>query len=399
MHQQAMSVWNVMLTLVVAFLLAGSSRAQGCTYLLKMFDEGGDGWEGSYLSVQINGGPPSQYTCTTDYAEVELPVDIGDAVQLLYMAGSSAESEIGYAIELADQEPWNSVKFASTWGPTAGYYFVVDCLPLNPMLSDCLGAPEHIWSTTPGITYPYNANVYRTGKVIDLDAATQGCLTDGEVHGIWIMLRSEFPFNYIPQGALDLTIDPGLLGSGNYDFAIWGPFDNGGGLWDACPDLGEPIRCSRSTLTGMTGLSSAALDEFENETGDGWLAPIWMGIEAYYMLYVTDAVPSLGFGFTFDAFTLSTNAMALPLGRQALTVVPNPANAQAAVFLPSGHTKASQLVVMDAMGRVVQRVNVPSNGPLQRIPIDIEGLAPAIYSVYLVNADGSALAQGRFVRE
>lgn len=108
--------------------------------------------------------------------------------------------------------------------------------------------------------------------VQELNVSNSGCLST-ENQSSW--------FYFSPQStgtiAFMLTPDP----MQDYDFAIWGPYDE-----PSCPPSEPPIRCSWSAAQVSTGLQAGAGDVSEGAGGDGVVDPITVGPGEIGMVYI-----------------------------------------------------------------------------------------------------------------
>jgi hypothetical protein len=96
-------------------LFAGS---QDCTYTLSMHDSYGDGWNGGYLAVFLNGGLVGNYYASNYGSTAAFQVSEGDALELFYTAGDY-ENENSY--QLYDPA-WNFL-FGDGPNPQTGNVF------------------------------------------------------------------------------------------------------------------------------------------------------------------------------------------------------------------------------------------------------------------------------------
>jgi hypothetical protein len=174
--------------------------------------------------------------------------------------------------------------------PNIGTPYVVtaDCTPpTNSPQQDCIG----------GVTLCSNANVVNTsthtGCTLDLNAANRGCLSANEVQGTW------YYFSPSTSGTLGFTLVP-TNPTDDYDFALWGPFDN-----TQCP-TGPPVRCSwfdgTTFSSTTTGMGNGATDVSEGAapppaTVDGWVQTLNVIANKVYVLYI-DNYSASGQNFT-----------------------------------------------------------------------------------------------------
>ncbi|MCB0767126.1 MAG: PKD domain-containing protein [Flavobacteriales bacterium] len=273
-----------------------------CIYQLELFDSFGDGWgTGARIGYSVNGGPVTLDSLEAGgYAVRLIGVDIGDVLTLSYTAGAlNAENSVGlglYGTAGAFYQGWNM----ST--STDLYTGVVDCEAPPPLPGDCVGATRLCGDTV------FPGAALTNGFAVDLNPTNQGCLISGERGGIWTR------FTIATDGTLGFTLSP--VWTSDFDFAIWGPLDS-----IVCPPVGNPTRCSYSALSGNTGLSTAALDNFEGPNGDGWLSALAVQAGEQYLLYIDNySQESSPLGMTWQ------------LSDGASLLCPPPPNAQFQVF-------------------------------------------------------------------
>ena len=125
------------------FLLLGlfaTSLSAQCIYTVNLFDSFGDGWNGSELTITIN-GEATIYTIDdgTDFS-ADIMIEPGDMIELSYLAGAF-QNEVTY--ELLDNN--GSVIFADGPNPTEGDVFQIvgSCsmcgFPSNIIFDEILG--------------------------------------------------------------------------------------------------------------------------------------------------------------------------------------------------------------------------------------------------------------------
>ncbi|PWW29871.1 T9SS type B sorting domain-containing protein [Chryseobacterium sp. AG844] len=98
---------------------------------------------------------------------------------------------------------------------------------------------------------------YTPGGHGDIAEDLGGCLTSDEKYSVW------YSFTIATGGTLTFEIIPNDQ-SDDYDFGVYGPDKS-------CSNLGTPIRCSYSGLSGNTGLNMTSTDLSETATGDKWV--------------------------------------------------------------------------------------------------------------------------------
>jgi len=261
-----------------------------CVYQLLMYDSFGDGWDASFVSVSINGGPAQNYTVTGAFNQALFGVNIGDVVVVSYTPGTAWPNEVSFTLGFYNGG------FLGSWGPAPPggvvYSGVVDCIPPPAPQEDCIGA------FTVCSDQGFNNNTNNTGQVADLNTTNQGCLASGERQGTW------YTFSPSESGQIGLNISP--VGNDDYDWAVWGPYAEGSTLADICPPAAQPIRCSfasgpatfASTGSYDTGFGHPNLaynnPRFANPlpahtdpvNGDGWTPGLNVTEGQVYVLYI-----------------------------------------------------------------------------------------------------------------
>lgn len=114
-----MKIKFLLATLLFIVISYANAQAQACNFRLELYDTFGDGWNGAFLTVIIN-GDSTQYTLTnqTDNGEFRafsVPVTNGDSVTLIYTRGGF-DGESAYAI----YNPENILVYAAGPNPIAG---------------------------------------------------------------------------------------------------------------------------------------------------------------------------------------------------------------------------------------------------------------------------------------
>ena len=93
------------LTPLIAFLLlAFNSYSQSCEYALKLYDSGGDGWNGAFITANVS-GEISALTLdgindNGSFKVVYFTVETGDQIELGFNSGG-ADNEVGFILENA----------------------------------------------------------------------------------------------------------------------------------------------------------------------------------------------------------------------------------------------------------------------------------------------------------
>lgn len=165
--------------------------------------------------------------------------------------------------------------------------------PANYTPQDCAGAIVICTDETFG----GNADAY--GIEQDLNVFNRGCLTLEHQSGWYV-------FSPITPGTISFTLTP--TNGIDYDFAIWGPYDN-----VDCPPLEDPLRCSYSALYEPTGMEvgTSEGDSSEDPDGDAWVEAITVenaDLDKYYLMlidnYTTDYT-AFDFAWDLDGVTLN----------------------------------------------------------------------------------------------
>lgn len=298
-----------------------------CVYILQLFDSFGDGWDGSSVSVTINGVPYGTYTNTGSYDVFLIGVNIGQVLVLQYTAAGFFESDNSYTLGFLST---GQTVFNSGTPPGTGvvYSTTITCNPPPAAPEDCVG------SITLCNSLGVNNNTNNTGSVADLNASNYGCLLSSEVQGTW------YNFSVSSSGTLGFTIDPSAPDAGypDYDWAIWGPFPPGSTTTGMCPPIGTPIRCSYasgpSTWSATGGMNTgmginnatwaspqyaAALPAYSDPAGgDGWTPGLNVSAGQVYLMYVSNFSATgqsfalgwqLGAGASLDCTVLQTHLL------------------------------------------------------------------------------------------
>lgn len=118
-----------------------------------------------------------------------------------------------------------------------------------------------------------------------------GCLTTGEENARW------YKFSFSPNMPAGKVLSLNITSGEDLNFAIYGPNA-------ACDSLGEPIRCSYAAqpfcFDCATGLANTASDTSEDETGDGFLAPLPVQAGQTYYLLLNVPIDTEEYGFNIE---------------------------------------------------------------------------------------------------
>ncbi len=251
-----------------------------CVYVLQLFDSGNNGWGSSSVSISINGGPATTYTCTGTGDIFLIGVNIGNVIVVQYTNTGPTQAQNRYTLSLLTG---GGQIFNSGSPPAAGVAFTqtVTCTPPPSPQSDCVGGATVCGSQS------FNNNSSGTGNVADLNPSNQGCLASAERQGTW------YRFSPSNGGTIGFTIAPTLTTT-DYDFAVWGPMSG-----VQCPPSATPLRCSYSGLTGNTGVGNGAADASEGAGGDKWVSIFPAIVGQVYILYIDN------FSINGQSFALS----------------------------------------------------------------------------------------------
>lgn len=267
-------------------ICAGRTNAPpgSCTYTLRMTDLGGDGWDGSTVTVNrypLGIGPPiaTSYTITGAVGSISFGANPSDIIELIYNPVGGFQNQIAYRLNAQN----GGLLFSSGALPAGSYFnFTVDNLcnvPAAPQ-EDCLGAEQVCGDAS------LNATPQNIGAVQDLNTSNRGCLITNERKGVWYSIQIS------ASGQLGFSVGPGNT---DYDYGVWGPYT--GGI--TCPPNSLPIRCSWADGQAVTGLNFTATDLTEGVFGDGWTRYLDVVAGQWYTLFL-DNWYLTGNGFTLD---------------------------------------------------------------------------------------------------
>lgn len=249
-----------------------------CSYTLRLQDSAGDGWNGGYVTLCIN-GTCTNYTVYGSVSTVVFSAPVGANITLSYTPVGGFQNQVSFSI-LAQN---GFIMYASPPSPASGLHtaFTVNSacnVPPAPV-SDCIGANAICNSLS--ITHAPSGY----GNTQDLNATNRGCLAGNEHQGYWIRFTTNAP------GTIAFTITPAV--GMDYDFGVWGPYSG----TPPCPPSGPPLRCNWSASYAPTGLSTTALNATEGAGGPPWSSAIPALANQTYLLYI-DNWPMNGLAFT-----------------------------------------------------------------------------------------------------
>ncbi len=252
-----------------------------CYYTLTLNDSGGDGWNGSYVTVCV-GGVCADYTVNGSQASINIGANVGQTLSVSYTAAGGFQNQNSYILT-----QYNIPVYQSGTPPPTGTVVAttVSCDPPPAPPSDCMGAIP----MCNGNTF-VNQNWQGSGGVNDLNSSNQGCVSQGENMGMWLTFNidplsapcSPLAFHIVPQGS-SFTI---------FDFAVWGPFPSVTPLTNICPPpipgmLGQPTRCSWASFFGTKGLNyNNSLPTSEGGGGTGFVRHLTVNPGEKYIIYV-----------------------------------------------------------------------------------------------------------------
>lgn len=197
-----------------------------CDVTLDMVDSYGDGWDGGYLTITIDGSS-TNYAASGSGTSVNVPYCDGQVLEIEYTSGSW-EGENSYSIStpagtLVSDGPTPSTGLA--------FYSTNACssTELSPSPQDCEGA-QMVCSNS-----SFSGNSSGSGIYDELTSTNDGCLV-GENQSSWYYI------NVATSGTLAMDITP-VNGTDDYDFAMWGPFDKNTANAN-CSPITSPVRCN-----------------------------------------------------------------------------------------------------------------------------------------------------------
>ena len=255
-----------------------------CSYTLRMTDLGGDGWDGSTVTINrfpLGIGPPivTNYTITGAVGSITFGGNPTDIFQFIYTPVGGFQNQIGYTVRAQN----GGLLLNSGTPPSMPFFqFVVDNICNVPPAAheDCLGAVQVCNDASLSAT-PQNI-----GAVQDLNTTNRGCLITNERKGVW------YSFYISAGGQLGFSVGPGNT---DYDYGVWGPYT--GGI--VCPPNSLHIRCSWADGAAITGLNYTATDLSEGVFGDGWTRYLDVVAGQWYTLFLDN------WYLTANGFTLN----------------------------------------------------------------------------------------------
>lgn len=248
-----------------------------CNITIDMYDSWGDGWNGGFLEVSINGGAPTVHSVSNLEGAYDQDVVTGycdgDQIEITFTGGSFV-TEVDYIISSPAGTLISTLFTNASGEPSEGTIFLssnaCSSTTSTPTAQDCEGAQVVCSNNS------FSGNSDGGGTNADLSPATDGCLS-GEYQSSWYYV------NVGSAGTLEMTINPSS--TDDYDFAIWGPFDETTANAN-CPPITNPTRCSYALDNGDTGMASGSSGTSESEFGDGWISPLNVQANEIYILLI-----------------------------------------------------------------------------------------------------------------
>lgn len=259
----------------------------GCVFELRLSDSGGDGWNGSSVTIGIypgGAGPPilsPAYTIIGSSGFVNFAASPNDIIEITYNGVGGFQNQNSYQVF----SPNGGLLPGTAGSPPPPLWLLnVDNLCNNPPFpqEDCVGAVQVCTNAT------LNATPVNTGAVADLDLSNRGCLITNERQGVWYSFRAG------SAGQLAFSVGPGVT---DYDYGVWGPYTSG----VVCPPNQPPLRCSWADGAAVTGLNYTATDVTEGVFGDGWTRYLDVLAGQWYLLFLDN------WYLTNTGFTLNWN--------------------------------------------------------------------------------------------
>ncbi|MFM2316695.1 MAG: hypothetical protein RLZZ155_1027, partial [Bacteroidota bacterium] len=149
------------LFILLTFLFIQETHAQCCNYTLIMFDSYGDGWNGGYLAISVDGISLGNFSASGYGSQNTISVCNSNSIQLNYTSGAY-EEENTYSLYDAS---WNAI-FTNGPNPTVGNPFngIGNCnsttLPGN---HPCNAIPMEVGSCVSGSNVGANNSGFNPG--------------------------------------------------------------------------------------------------------------------------------------------------------------------------------------------------------------------------------------------
>ncbi len=198
-----------------------------------MYDSWGDGWDGSTVTVQVNGSTVASGTVLFDSAALTFEACTSDNISLVYFNGGGIyENEVSYSLTLNGSQIYSSDFLPSSgvnYNATADCDFEVEsegptsCLGMDPICTD------------DGLSFTATSN---GGYADFLDPGNNYACLFLTPNPTWYYLEIEDSGN----------IDMNLNAPQDIDYAIWGPFDDLDDAQGACGSLGQAPTSANGSL-------------------------------------------------------------------------------------------------------------------------------------------------------
>ncbi|MBU0765495.1 MAG: SprB repeat-containing protein, partial [Bacteroidetes bacterium] len=239
----------------IVLVLLSYITANACTYTLECLDSWGDGWNGGYIDIWINGSYQGQFYASGIGTNYSITVNTGDQLQMSYTAGS-----------YEDENTWNLYNAGGAWIDGGGPYpssgfpvtYTADCGASGPSTAgDCSDAIN----VCTDLGFQIDANGF--GSINEIPAlgsygnpdnnnpggsGNWGCLRIGESNSTWMIV------NIGSDGNLQFNFG-GSSQAGYYDWIMY-PY-NENSCTDIPNNLVAPVRCNWNAVSyGGTGCAT-----------------------------------------------------------------------------------------------------------------------------------------------
>ncbi len=364
-----------------------------CSYQFTLNDTGGDGWQGSYITVCID-GDCAVYTVLGGSTTVSIGANVGQTLMVSYTAVGGQQFQNSFTIT-----QFGVPQYVSGFSPSQGLVYAagVNCDPPPPSPADCIDGTFLCSSQGTFSFQPFSFQ-----QTSDLNDQNRGCLGE-ENRGHWFFFHTGW--NTPGGSSLAFTFN---TGGGNVDFAIWGPYYPAGfgppdalvwqGEENTCVPAGEPIRCSSAITDGVTGMQYAAeLPPSEGAEGTGFVRPLSTEPNQVYIMYVDvpEEIPgpiSIGFPLApaefqpmgqIDCDDLPTSIE--DRSTNELLIFPNPNNGD--LTIRSAEPFHGEMRLIDLGGRIVQSENIALPAGSDREVSIGSSIADGVYELQLIGTD------------
>jgi hypothetical protein len=217
----------------VILSFTSSTLSAQCTYTLDMYDSWGDGWNGGFITININGvathGP---YACVGSASSASFSANNADVVEIIYTAGSS-EIENSY-----DFIEGGTTLFSDSWPNTGSVYTTTCGGAVAPSNDDCSGAIALTVNPDLSCTAVTSGTVFSSTASPDPTATTCFGTADDDVWYSFVATSTEHNVSLtnVAGSNTDMYHSVYEMGSG-------------------CPGLGAEIICNDNDNSALTGLT------------------------------------------------------------------------------------------------------------------------------------------------